>query len=77
MFLHSECSMLFQRAFSTGTRAFKMSNSLYNQSIPVMIKQLGALSGILDKGEKWCDEKGKSHKEILEFRLIEDMRPYV
>lgn len=51
--------------------------SLYHQSVPVLIKYLHALSGLLQKAEKFAEEKGKTHDEILEFRLIEDMRGYV
>ncbi|KAF2147656.1 hypothetical protein K461DRAFT_298279 [Myriangium duriaei CBS 260.36] len=52
--------------------------SLYNQTVPVLIKYLHALSGLLEKAEKFAEEKGKTHDEILNFRLIEDMRglPY-
>jgi hypothetical protein len=54
----------------------KMS-SLYNQSIPVMIKYLHNISKILDKTVAYADEKGLKHDEILSFRLREDMRPSV
>jgi hypothetical protein len=54
----------------------KMS-SLYNQSIPVMIKYLHNVSKILDKTVAYADEKGLKHDEILAFRLREDMRPSV
>lgn len=48
--------------------------TLYAQTVPVMIKYLKNLSGILAKGEKFCDEKGIPHEEMLSFRLIEDMK---
>jgi len=51
--------------------------SLYVQSIPVMTKYLRNLSSILNKGKAFADEKGMSHKEMLEFRLISDMRGYL
>lgn len=50
--------------------------TLYLQTVPVMIKYLRNLSGIVAKGEKFCDEKGISHEEMLNFRLVEDMRGY-
>jgi hypothetical protein len=49
-------------------------SSLYIQSIPVITKYLRNLSGIVDKGKAFADEKGMKHEEILEFRLIADMR---
>lgn len=48
--------------------------TIYTQTVPVMIKYLRNLSGILAKGEKFCDEKGIPHDDMLSFRLIEDMR---
>lgn len=51
--------------------------SLYNQSIPVLTKFLRNLSFILKKAADHADAKGMKHEEILKFRLIEDMRPYV
>lgn len=48
--------------------------TLYNQTVPVMIKYLRNLSGIVAKGEKFCDEKGIAHDDMLSFRLVEDMR---
>ena len=50
-------------------------SSLYDQSIPVMIKYLNNMSKILDKTVAYADEKGMKHEEILAFRLREDMRP--
>ena len=49
--------------------------SLYKQSIPVFIKYLNNLSHILTKSEQYATEKGMAHKEMLEFRLRDDMRP--
>ena len=49
--------------------------SLYQQSVPSMIKSFRAMSGILSKAVKFADEKGMPHKELLEFRLIADMKP--
>ncbi|KAK2735505.1 helix-turn-helix- domain containing protein type [Colletotrichum kahawae] len=48
--------------------------SLYNASIPMMIKYLGNLKLILTKAEKHCVDKGLDPQEIIKFRLIEDMR---
>ncbi|KAJ4419959.1 hypothetical protein N0V82_004674 [Gnomoniopsis sp. IMI 355080] len=48
--------------------------SLYNQSIPVLIKYLNNLSAILGKGKSFADEKGIKHEEVIGFRLVPDMR---
>lgn len=48
--------------------------SLYDQSVPVLIKYLNNFSAILDKAQKFADEKGLKHEEFLEFRLVSDMR---
>ncbi|KAF5007288.1 hypothetical protein FDECE_6377 [Fusarium decemcellulare] len=52
--------------------------SLYQQSVPVLIKYLKNLSHILQKGAKFCEEKSLKHEEFLTYRLISDMRglPY-
>ncbi|KAN0119516.1 hypothetical protein V8E51_001724 [Hyaloscypha variabilis] len=50
-------------------------SSLYDQSIPVMIKYLTNASKMLDKAIAYADEKGIPHEDILTFRLRDDMRP--
>jgi uncharacterized protein len=52
-----------------------MSISLYDASVPAFIRSLTALSGILEKGRAFADEKGIPHETLLEARLIEDMGP--
>lgn len=54
-----------------------MSLSLYDVTIPVFIRAFGNLSEILKKAEAFANEKGISHKELLETRLIEDMYPLI
>ena len=51
-------------------------SSLYDQSIPVMIKYLNNAYKMLDKAVAYADEKGIPHEDILTFRLRDDMRPY-
>lgn len=51
--------------------------SLYAQTIPVFTKYLRNMSALLEKGRIFADEKGMSHEEFLQFRLIHDMRPWV
>lgn len=48
--------------------------SLYQQTVPPIIKYLKNLSGLLEKGVKFADEKGVKHEEMLNFRLAPDMR---
>ncbi|CCF36893.1 hypothetical protein CH063_01592 [Colletotrichum higginsianum] len=48
--------------------------SLYNASIPMMIKYLGNLKVILKMAEKHCIAKNINPEEMIKFRLIEDMR---
>ncbi|GKT56770.1 helix-turn-helix domain-containing protein [Colletotrichum tofieldiae] len=48
--------------------------SLYNASIPMMIKYLGNLKVILTKAEQHCVDKDLNPEEMIKFRLIEDMR---
>ncbi|KAF4977024.1 hypothetical protein FZEAL_6386 [Fusarium zealandicum] len=52
--------------------------SLYQQTVPVLVKYLGTMSRMLQKGAKFCEEKGVKHDEMLSYRLISDMRglPY-
>lgn len=49
--------------------------TLYDASIVPFIRTLRNLSAILKKGEAYADEKGISHAEFLEGRLIADMNP--
>lgn len=51
--------------------------SLYDQTIPVFTKYLRNMSALLEKGRIFAEEKGMSHEEFLQFRLIHDMRPWV
>lgn len=48
--------------------------SFYRQSIPVLIKYLKNLSGILEKSEKYADKKGMKLEYMLNFRLVHDMQ---
>jgi uncharacterized protein len=51
--------------------------SLYNQSIPVFVKYLNNLSGILKKGAAFSTEKSVKSEALINYRLISDMRRYV
>jgi len=48
--------------------------SLYDQSIPVLVKYLQNLAGLLKKAEEFADKRGMKHEEILQSRLIADMQ---
>jgi hypothetical protein len=50
-------------------------SSLYDQSIPIMIKYLNNMSKILDKTVAYADEIGLKQVEILALRLRDDMSP--
>ncbi|KAI8671791.1 hypothetical protein NCS57_00655400 [Fusarium keratoplasticum] len=52
--------------------------SLHQQTVPPLVKYLRNLSHLLQKGAKFCEEKGVKHEELLTYRLIADMRglPY-
>lgn len=49
--------------------------TLYKQSIPVLVKYLGNLAAIVEKGRLFADEKGIPHETVLTYRLIDDMKP--
>ena len=48
--------------------------SLYAQTVPVFVKYLKNLSHIMQKGAKFCEEKGMKPEDMLNFRLVADMR---
>jgi uncharacterized protein len=52
-----------------------MSFSLYAATIPTFQQILGAISGLLDKAEAFCAEKGIAAQELIQTRLAADMFP--
>lgn len=52
-----------------------MSLSVYEASVPVVIKALTALSDVLEKGEAHARAKGTDEANYLTSRLIPDMLP--
>lgn len=52
-----------------------MSLSLYDISVPVFIRSLGAMSAFLEKGRAHADENAIPHETLLEARLYADMNP--
>jgi hypothetical protein len=53
-----------------------MSLSLYSALVPTYLQILEGLSGLLDKAESFCSEKGMAPGQIIEARLAEDMLPF-
>lgn len=52
-----------------------MSSALYQASVPVHIRQLNSLSGILDKAIAYCAERKIDAAALLQARLYPDMFP--
>ncbi|ETS84540.1 hypothetical protein PFICI_02565 [Pestalotiopsis fici W106-1] len=48
--------------------------SLSKQSIPIFTKYLHNLSAIVRKAETFANEKSIKHEEVINYRLISDMR---
>ncbi|KAK7413311.1 hypothetical protein QQX98_007821 [Neonectria punicea] len=48
--------------------------SLYMQSVPVLVKYLKNLSGLLNKGAEFCVEKNVKPEDMISYRLIGDMQ---
>jgi uncharacterized protein len=53
-----------------------MTFSLYSAVVPTYLQILGSLSGLLDKAETFCSEKGLAPQQIIEARLAADMHPF-
>lgn len=53
-----------------------MPISLYAATIPSYLQILGAVSGLLDKAEAFCAERGIIPGDIIQARLAEDMAPF-
>jgi len=52
-----------------------MPISLHAATVPGFIRQLRALSGILDKAAAFCADNGIAEADMLQERLAEDMFP--
>lgn len=53
-----------------------MAFSLYTATIPSFQQILGAVSGLLDKAEAFCGEKGIASAELIQARFAPDMFPF-
>lgn len=54
-----------------------MPLSLYDVSVPVFVRSLENLAGILEKSRTFADERGIGHAELLDGRLFDDMAPLI
>jgi uncharacterized protein len=54
-----------------------MAISMYQASVPVLVRALQSLRGVLDKGEAFAVDKGFAPEVLLQQRLIADMLPLV
>jgi len=54
-----------------------MPVSMFEFSVPVFLRQLRNLRGVLEIGEKFAGEKGIAPEVLLQSRLIADMLPLV
>jgi len=52
-----------------------MATELYDLTIPVFLRGLRALKGLLEKGEAFAAEQGIDPADLTAARLIEDMHP--
>lgn len=52
-----------------------MSLSMYTASVPVCIRMLNNLIGILEKGAAYCSDKGIEESVLVNGRLFPDMFP--
>lgn len=53
-----------------------MAFSLYAATIPSYVQILNSVSGLIDKAESFCMEKGISPPDIIQARLAQDMLPF-
>ena len=54
-----------------------MPSTLYQASVPVHVRQLNALAGIIDKANAYCAERKIDPAALLQARLYPDMFPLV
>ena len=53
-----------------------MSISLYTATVPTFCQILGSVSGLLDKADAYCKEKGIAEADIVGASLAPDMFPF-
>ena len=52
-----------------------MATTLYDLTVPVFLRGLGAMAGFLEKGRAHADSANMPHAELLDARLAPDMHP--
>ena len=52
-----------------------MATSLYDITVPALLRGLGNLEAVLKKAEGWASEQGIDPKTLVEARLAPDMLP--
>lgn len=52
-----------------------MTLSLHTATVSAFLQQLGALRGMVAKGQAWCETGGKPEAALLGARLADDMWP--
>lgn len=52
-----------------------MTTSLYDLTVPALIRGLTAMAAFLEKGRAWAEEKGVDPATLTGARLYEDMAP--
>ena len=53
-----------------------MTLSLYTATVPSYLQILNSVSGLLDKADTFCAEKGIAPADLIQARLAEDMLPF-
>jgi hypothetical protein len=53
-----------------------MAISFYEASVGTYLQIAGALSGVLEKGQSFCSEKGVDPQTIVDARFAPDMLPF-
>ena len=53
-----------------------MSFSLYDATVPSYLQILGAVAGLLDKAEAWCEENDQAPESLIQAQLAFDMLPF-
>ena len=52
-----------------------MTTSLYDLTVPALIRGLTAMAAFLEKGRAWAEENGVDPATLTQARLYEDMAP--
>lgn len=53
-----------------------MPLSLHAAYVPSALQMLGTGQHLINKAEKWCEETGCDHGDVIGARLIDDMLPF-